>query len=120
MQELLWLAELSPQLVNQIKRGDAGCGEWSTNQAITEARRAHKRQAVRDTIARVDEWQRQIDLGMTRAEIARQEGLTRARVTQLMKLSRLPKEVRHEIDKGIGEDELYSIKALIACVGQES
>ena len=47
------------------------------------------------------------------------EGLTRARVTQLMKLSKLPKEVRREIDEGIGEDELYSIKALIACVGQE-
>ena len=61
----------------------------------------------------MDAWQRQINQGVKRSEIARREGLTRARVTQLMKLSRLPKEVRRQIDEELGEDEVYSIRALI-------
>jgi hypothetical protein len=45
------------------------------------------------------EWQRQIDAGEvdTRAEIARQEGITRARVTQIMAMLRLAAEIREQI-----------------------
>ena len=111
--ELLWLTSLPEEVVNKIKRGDSEVAEWSINQAITEARRAHKRSAVREVLEQVDAWQRQINQGVKRSEIARREGLTRARVTQLMKLSRLPKEVRRQIDEELGEDEVYSIRALI-------
>ena len=45
------------------------------------------------------EWQRQLDAGEvdTQAEIARREGITRARVTQVMGLLRLAPEIREQI-----------------------
>jgi len=45
------------------------------------------------------EWQRQLDAGEadTRAEIARREGVTRARVTQVMALLRLAPEIQEHI-----------------------
>lgn len=45
------------------------------------------------------EWQRQIDAGEveTQAAIARREGITRARVTQIMALLRLVPEIRGQI-----------------------
>jgi len=45
------------------------------------------------------EWQRQLDASevATQAEIARQEGITRARVTQIMALLRLPPEIRERV-----------------------
>ena len=64
MTELLWLTSLPEEVVNKIKRGDSEVAEWSINQAITEARRAHKRRAVRETLEQVDAWQRQISQGL--------------------------------------------------------
>jgi hypothetical protein len=45
------------------------------------------------------EWQRQLDAGEveTRAEIARRGGITRARVTQIMAMLRLPPETQEHI-----------------------
>ena len=45
------------------------------------------------------EWQRQLDAGEvdTRAEIARREGITRARVTQVMAMLQLAPEVQRHI-----------------------
>ena len=45
------------------------------------------------------EWQRQLDAGEvgTQAEIARREGITRARVTQIMAMLRLAPEIREHI-----------------------
>jgi hypothetical protein len=45
------------------------------------------------------EWQRQLDAGEveTRAEIARREGITRARATQIMALLRLAPEIQEHI-----------------------
>jgi len=45
------------------------------------------------------EWQRQLDAGEvdTQAEIARREGITRARVTQILAMLRLSPEIREHI-----------------------
>jgi hypothetical protein len=45
------------------------------------------------------EWRRQLDTGelQNQAEIARREGMTRARVTQVMGMLRLPPEIQHEV-----------------------
>ena len=48
-------------------------------------------------LRRAEEWAAEIDAGATRASIARREGLTRARITQLMKLLALPSRVRAEL-----------------------
>ena len=50
-------------------------------------------------------WQVEIEAGeVTRADIARREGLTRARVTQVMSLVKLPDEVKGMLLDGEGED----------------
>ena len=116
--ELLWLTSLPEEVVNKIKRGDEEVADWSINQAISKARKIHKRRAVTKILDQVDIWQCQINQGVKKAEIARREGLTRARVTQLMTLSRLPKDIRREIDEGLGEGEVYSIRALIKLVSK--
>jgi len=45
------------------------------------------------------EWQRQLDAGevQSRADIARREGITRARVTQVMGLLRLAPEIQQHV-----------------------
>lgn len=45
------------------------------------------------------EWQRELDAGEvdTQAEIARREGITRARVTQIMAMLRLAPEIREQV-----------------------
>ena len=48
------------------------------------------------------EWRRQLDAGevANQAEIARREGITRARVTQIMDLMRLAPEIRERLTTG--------------------
>ena len=54
---------------------------------------------VIELLRKAIEWRRQIDAGEVRnqAEIARQEGITRARVTQVMRMLHLAPEIRENI-----------------------
>jgi ParB-like chromosome segregation protein Spo0J len=54
---------------------------------------------VVEQLRKAQEWQRQLVAGevTNRAAIARREGITRARVTQLMALVRLAPEIREHI-----------------------
>lgn len=54
---------------------------------------------VTELLRRAVEWRRRIDAGEVRnqAEIARQEGITRARVTQVMGVLRLAPEIQEQI-----------------------
>ncbi len=63
--------------------------------AENKARRAPAPPVVPETLKRVLHWQEEIDSGShTLASIARRENLTRARVTQLMKLLELPDAIK--------------------------
>ena len=61
--------------------------------------------AIVKRLAQAEEWQRQIDTGgiKHRAEISNREGISRARVTQLMHLLKLHPEIRTFIH-GLGSD----------------
>jgi len=52
-----------------------------------------------ELLHKAEEWRRQLDAGevASQAETARREGITRARVTQVLGLLRLPAEVRRQI-----------------------
>ena len=52
-----------------------------------------------ETLRKAIEWRRQLDAGEVRnqAAIAHREGISRARVTQVLGLLRLPTEIRHDI-----------------------
>ena len=64
-------------------------------------------------------WQSIIDEeGVNRAEIALREGLTRARVTQLMKLVHLPDEVRAGVKAGDESFAGWSIRQAIELAAQ--
>ncbi|MDY7011872.1 MAG: hypothetical protein SVV80_14160, partial [Planctomycetota bacterium] len=54
---------------------------------------------VVETLRKALEWRRQLDAGevASQAEVARREGLTRARVTQVMMLLRLAPEIQERI-----------------------
>lgn len=67
--------------------------------------------AAGEALARVRHWQAEIDLGCSRAEIARREGLSRARVTQLFRLLELPDDTRQQLLDG-GRN--LSIRAALA------
>ncbi len=76
----------SPPSKRELKR---------TRAARNKAKKATAPPVVPQTLKRVMSWQEEIDSGdETRASISRREELTRARVTQLMKLLELPNEVR--------------------------
>jgi hypothetical protein len=61
--------------------------------------RKPKTPRVVELLRMATEWQRQLDAGdvETQATIARREGITRARVTQIMALLRLAPEIREHI-----------------------
>lgn len=54
---------------------------------------------VVELLRKAQEWRRQLDAGgvRTQAEIARREGITRARVTQIMALIRLAPEIQDHV-----------------------
>jgi hypothetical protein len=54
---------------------------------------------VAELLRKAMEWQRQLDAGEvdTRADIARREGITRARVTQIVAMLRLAPEIQEHI-----------------------
>lgn len=58
-----------------------------------------KTSRVTELLRMAIEWRRQIDAGevQNKAEIARREGITRARVTQVMSLLRLPPEFQEQL-----------------------
>ncbi len=62
-------------------------------------RRKPRRHPVASTLKKAEAWQARIDSGRveSRAAIAREEGLTRARVTQVLDLLKLAPEIREHI-----------------------
>ena len=60
-------------------------------------RKPPPRRSLAEALTRVMHWQKDIDDGSKRADIARREGLTRARVTQLMRLLALPRKLQRKI-----------------------
>lgn len=65
-----------------------------------------------NALAKVLRWAEEIDAGLaTRADIARREGVSRARVTQLMKLLDLGHDVREAILSG---EKVCSVREAIA------
>jgi hypothetical protein len=71
-----------------------------------------------DALAKVELWAVDLAGGLKKSEIARREGLTRARVTQLMKLTALPDEVRQGVKSGDECFSEWSIRQAIELAGQ--
>ena len=73
------------------------------------------------------QWQRQIDAdgGLTQANIAAREGISRARVTQVMNLLRLPGAIQEEVQCPPAPLEIHSfserrLRGVQACADEES
>jgi hypothetical protein len=65
------------------------------------------------------------DHGISKAKIAAREGLSRARVTQLMNLLKLPKEIQNELNDPPVPLEIHSftereLRRILACHNQEA
>ena len=68
---------------------------------------------ISETLKRVEKWQRLIARGVNRAEIARRDGLTRARVTQLTVLNHLPDELKRSLRSPETEVASHTLRGLI-------
>ena len=100
----LWKTEEGPKL--RLLRGRA---------ERREAKQAHPpaAEALRKAMA----WQREIEEhGLKRADIARREGITRARVTQIMSLLQLPPEVKDRLLAGTTDTAGMTVRAALAMV----
>ena len=65
---------------------------------VERVRRVCENPPLRDALLKAIAWQKDIEeSSMRRADIARREGLTRARVTQIMGLLDLPEDVRQKV-----------------------
>ena len=70
-------------------------------------------------LQRVQAWQDEIDAnGITRANIARREGLTRARVTQLMRLLDVPWSTRERLLENDPRVAGWSVRQALRTVPQ--
>jgi hypothetical protein len=70
-----------------------------TNRGIPAPAKVAKTPRVAELLRKAIEWRRQLDTGEVRnqADIARREGVTRARVTQVLGLLRLAPEIQETI-----------------------
>jgi hypothetical protein len=83
---------------------------------------------VTELLRKAIEWRRQLDAGEVRnqADIARREGITRARVTQIMGMLRLAPEIQEKIlsipdstgHPALSERQLRSIETIADSVNQ--
>ena len=71
-------------------------------------------------LKRAERWAAEIAGGATRADIARREGITRARVTQLMKLLDLPAAVRGRLAADGPNTVGWSIRRALREVAEET
>ena len=62
-------------------------------------------------------WQAEIGGGLRRADIARRERLSRARVTQIMSLLDLPDDLQNALLDGSSEKESWSVRRALREVG---
>ncbi|MEK6608279.1 MAG: hypothetical protein AABZ30_11505 [Myxococcota bacterium] len=76
----------------------------------------HQKSAA-DALRLAMRWQAEIEGGLRRADIARRERLTRARVTQVMSLLDLPADVKTMLLAGDAEVEGWSVRRALREVG---
>ena len=107
------LAKLPNHIIEKIRLGHEGYREWSINQAIRESCRIYKASEVKSAIKRVEKWKKLIAKGVKKSEIARQEGYSRARVTQLMKLAQLSPDQIKELNN---QTEVISLRGLLKSI----
>ena len=80
--------------------------------------KAPPRPTLAEALTRVDQWEIDLAGGLRQSDIARREGLTRARVTQLMKLVDLPADVRSGVKAGDESFADWSIRQAIELAAQ--
>ena len=65
-------------------------------------------------LAQVDEWACSLEQGQRASELARAAGLSRARVSQLLRLRRLPEPIKRAIRSGGKEVQGWSVRRALA------
>ena len=70
--------------------------------------------AAAQALQRAMAWQVEIDGGLCRADIARREGVSRARVTQIMSLLTLREDLKGMLLSGHGTVEGWSIRRALS------
>jgi hypothetical protein len=111
--QLLCLLKLPNSKKELILNNDPSIREMSIRQAIKEANAYQSWLDLTETLGKVKSWHTLIAKGHSQSMIAAEEGLTRARVCQLMKLTSLDHEIKKGIMRGDREYMGISIRSLI-------
>jgi hypothetical protein len=113
-----WLRIADPRgtrIVDSIEadfRRKRGTKRQRLREALNQHRSNHP--PIREALLKAATWENRIEVeGVCRADIARQEGVSRARVTQLMHLLTLPEDTRRRAESGMLDVEGQTLKGLI-------
>ena len=98
------LLKLPAERLEQIERDDPLIQSLNFRTALVEAQRHQQWLKLVTALDRADRWVEELASGSSQAEIASSEGITRARVCQLIRLSELDRGVKQMIRE---KDERY-------------
>jgi len=92
LRKQLGLLKLPEETLALIERDDPQIREMCARETLKQINRFERWQRTLETVDRAFGWAEELKMGATQAEIAQREGMTRARVCQLLKLSTLSAE----------------------------
>ena len=96
----LSLLSLPEEKRRLVERDDLSIRDWPIRDAIMEGATHERWLLLVKSLDSAERWMKLVDKGVSQAHIARQEGMTRARVCQLIRLARLDDIVKGLIRSG--------------------
>ena len=101
---ILKLLNLPPEKLKLIEQDDPSIQSLNFRTALAEAHKHEQWLSLAKALDNTDRWRVELNKGVSQADIARAEGLNRARLCQLLRLNSLDSVAKHQIRSG---DERY-------------
>ena len=118
LKKVLKLLKLPSAKRKLIENDDPVIHSLSFKQALAEAHKHEQWLSLVKALDHADHWREQMKQGVSQVDLAKEAGITRARVCQLVRLSDLSSKVKILIRKG---DELYygiSLREILRTIGE--
>jgi hypothetical protein len=104
LKRVIKLLNLPPEKIKLIEQDDPSIQTLNFRTALAEAHKHEQWLNLVKALDNADRWRVELSKGVSQADIARTEGLTRARVCQLLRLNSLDSLAKRQIRSG---DERY-------------
>ena len=100
LKRVIKLLNLPPEKLKLIEQDDPSIQTLNFRTALAEAHKHEQWLNLVKALDNADRWRVELSKGVSQADIARTEGLTRARVCQLLRLNSLDSVVKQRIRSG--------------------